>query len=173
VKLVMTIPRALVFLSLLSLTATAQASAIDVGLIGDETVASLAARLDAAAPGSWHFVQGADAVARSKPALVLYVVNSVYGPQRVHRDAVNVLAKAKLTRLVIVFTETSKMHDPELLELEIKENVEVLNTAGIAGTPPVAVDLESFRADPKLKVIKGVQGLSEYMRQQAATARNP
>src|SRR5262245_15632950 len=144
-----------------------------VGLLGGASMRALAGRLEAT-PGSVRIAQGIDAVRQAKPPLVLFVVNAPDGPMPANREALQFMSQAGIRNFAIVFTETEKIHDPELFGLIVSEVVDVIRKAGLPGDQaPVFLDSDTIKTSPKLTVRKGVRALREFIEKGTLAAAAP
>jgi translation elongation factor EF-Tu-like GTPase len=151
-------------LTLITMATISEASAATVGLLGADTMKTLAAKLDASAPGKARFAHGIDAVRRAKPSVVLLVVNAPEGPMPVHDEAIKFMSQTGVKQFAIVFTGAKEIHDPEIFELIIGEVVDKVNAAGLRGsTAPVFLDSDTVRLPANVKARQGSKALNEYL----------
>lgn len=88
--------------------------------------------------------------------LVLLAVDARQGPLPIHREHVLVTRQMAVPALVVAFTNSGAIDDPELLELEELEMRELLNTYALPGdTAPCIFDHQAARTTAGSKAPKG------------------
>lgn len=140
-------------------------AATSVGFLGADSSAALVERLEDVAPGEIRAVSGVAAVRKAQPPIILLVVNAPDGPMHALDEPLRYMSSAGIKRFAIVFTETTKINDPELFGLIVAEVVEKVNAAKLPGSQAtVFLDSERVKTDPGLKVQKGLKALAQYLR---------
>ena len=154
--------RSIAVVTLLSCASIAQAAPVTVGLLGGPGVRELATRLQSSS--AVLPAMGPEAVSKARPKLVLFVVNAPDGPMPANREALAFMKQTGIRNVAIVFTETTKIFDPELFGLLIKEVVDLMKQQGFAADQaPIFLDSEAVKTDPALKVGKGLKALQDFI----------
>jgi hypothetical protein len=135
-----------------------------VALLGDATRLKLAERLTAAAKSrpELRFVAAAGDGATehlklaAQADIMLLVVNSLDGPMPITREHALIARQMDVPEVVIAFTNTTGVDDPELLELVEMEVRELLNKYQLPGDNVACMlDEPKARVRPALKAARG------------------
>lgn len=113
-------------------------------------------------PRVFHFQTAAEDSASTHAGLVwgadltLLAVDATQGPLPIHREHILVARQMAVPAVVIAFTRSGDIDDPELLELEELEMRELLNHYGLPGdAAPCIFDNQSARTTSAFEAPKG------------------
>jgi len=128
-------------------------------VVGDQTAKALVEQLRGK---SVHVLSDLDS--KDGVALIVILQDAMNGPMPVHREIVERIAKRADNRLLWVMTNSDKIDDRELLELEELESRELLNKYGLPGdTAQFAFDSVKAVVSPSYVCPTGWNAIVQYI----------
>jgi translation elongation factor EF-Tu-like GTPase len=139
------------------------ATPITVTVVGDKTTPLVIAELRR---------QGINSVStidqQSESSVIIVVQDSTVGPMPIHLEIAKSLEKRPAKAFVWVFTNSTKVGDQELLELEELECREIFNSQGLPGDHVIfGFDSSSALVSPTYNCPRGWTAIVQHIRNAA------